>query len=149
MAITFQTVLPFLVMLGYFSAGSFVVLFLGEYIGARYESNNRPSILITQFATWCAKQWEWFGSLMADISSFYERLKIELILKSFSDLTESFLKLFASPLNVIKGYIKTAERYKYPLLIVIGSLTLLGLVFCGYSYWSVILGWFARFKLRH
>jgi hypothetical protein len=117
---------------------SFVVLFITEHIGRKAKTIFRPSVGLS----YCADQawwfWELCGNIFAKICSFYTYIDVTEIIETFIDLFTPMAKLVTSPLRFAYGYFNTADTYKYPFLIGLGTVTLMGITVCAMCYFDIV-----------
>jgi len=112
------------------SVGSFV----WEHIGRKNGYTKKPSTMITNIRSLSAKCWSYLGTQCARLSSFYNHIKFGELRQTFSDLVGPTGELVCSPLEFFNGYFDQASNYKYPTLVVAGSLTFVA-VLGGVTYW--------------
>jgi hypothetical protein len=100
-------------------------MFLWELIGKERKSNFKPSVGLNY--TYEKSKWffEQIGTYVAKMSSFYAYLNLGKMWEIVQDLGKPAIKLAISPTHVIIGYVKQANTYKYPIVIVLGTSTLL------------------------
>lgn len=118
----------------YISIFSISSLFVIEHTAKKFNFNIKPSILIKYAADNSILIWQKIGIFFANISSFYTFIKFGELYETLLDLLIPIIHLLISPLNFINGYLAVAIKYKYPALIGLGSLTLLGIL--NYLYWK-------------
>jgi hypothetical protein len=110
--------------------------FLFEHIARKNGSNIKPSTVISFLADKSFLFWNKLGYYCAKLSSFYTYIDIKEIYQTLDDLFGPTVKLIISPYQFIKGYVDTALSYKYPILIGIGSITVVSiLTLCGYNFY--------------
>ena len=110
------------------------IIFLYEHVGRTY-SLSRPSTALSYVASWATWGFTHLGEGAAWISSFYTKLEL---LDTLWALLVPLWDLVASPLCFCKGYVTASLRYTYPVLIVCGSITLLGALTYALTAWLEI-----------
>lgn len=111
--------------------GSLIVL---EHVARVKQSSKKPSTAINFCAVKCKNGFTQAGNLIAKLSSFYTFVDFKEVIKTVQDLGGSFFNLCKSPLYTLKGYYDSAVTYDNPIIVVVGSCTLVGLL----GYLSVI-----------
>ncbi|HJZ23273.1 MAG TPA: hypothetical protein VJ201_02360 [Candidatus Babeliales bacterium] len=118
-----------------------------EHTARKNKSNIKPSTALTKCVEPLNNAWFWCGDKLARLSSFYTYLK-----NIFSGLDDSIHELFKPMFNILtsftsafKGYFATAEVYKYPGLIIAGTVTLLLLLSAGSMFLMKYTGYGADY----
>lgn len=136
-------------MLLWFSA--LVLIFLVEHVGRLNGLIYRPSYFLTFVATWCQDFYHYCGKIFALISSFYDWLNFKEIYHSLQDLLIPIWNVITSPFYLLKGYGETMHTYRFPILIALGSLTIVVILlwlFKNYAPWSLINTYIDRMGTR-
>ena len=115
------------------------VLFLWEHIARQRKSNIRPSVGLTKVANFASNWFYKLGRLLARISSFYTLIELKELQQTAHDLLEPAVRLIASPAQTLFGYCNYAFMRRYPMVILWGSVTLLGLIVAGYRYYPQMI----------
>jgi hypothetical protein len=84
----------------------------------------RPSVGLTYLANQSIKFFTQIGKILATISSFYTWINLDEFYQTLQDLFDPTIRLLSSPVYTIKGYLSVIVDYQYPILIVLGSMTL-------------------------
>ena len=118
-----------------------------EHIARKNESNIKPSVAITKCVEPAQQFWNFCGTQLAKLSSFYTYLKHIFggLDQSIYDLFSPMFQLLFSWTNVIKGYLAQANVYNHPGLIVIGTITLALLLACGSMFAMKYTGYGANY----
>lgn len=95
----------------------------------------RPSVGLTYLGDQAIVVFTNIGKLLANISSFYTWINLDELWRTIQDLFVPLVRLCSSPLYTIKGYLSVMVQYKYPILIGLGSCTLVGLVLFVVGKW--------------
>ncbi len=119
-------------MILYYIFAGLVSVFLWEHIARLYNIKIRPSPLLSFLSINAQKLFSKIGTLLARLSSFYTYINLEEIKKTLSDLLVPVFDIFTSPVHTLIGYMNTLSKYKYKILIPLGSVTLLGILYCAY-----------------
>ena len=106
------------------TAAAGIGAFVWEYIARRTNSDVKPSVGISYASNKCGQFFNYLGSIAARISSFYTYIEFEELVKTFQELFVPMWNLVTSPFYMLKGYVHTMKSYKYPFLVIVGSLTL-------------------------
>ena len=106
-------------------AVAFLFVFSWEHFAKVNESQVKPSVYITYVASNVKYVFELLGRFVAKISSFLTYIRFEEMLETLKELLKSMIELITSPVYFLKGYYYTIIEYRYPILIWIGSITLL------------------------
>ncbi len=111
-------------------------LFTWEYVCRKSGSEVKPSVALSQVATWTYDTFYRVGDLFARISSFYTYIDFEDLIGTVNDLFKPVVDILFSPWAMIKGYLTVArdECYNNPYLVVLGSITLVSLIAMAYYY---------------
>jgi hypothetical protein len=126
-----------LVIAGYSVAAIGAGAFLWELIARKKNSNIKPSVGVKYVADLSQQLWETVGYYIAKISSFYDLINIEELKVAFQELFLPLFRFCISPLYTAKGYYDTVGTYKYPVMIIAGSLTLIAaILFVGSKYYG-------------
>lgn len=107
-----------------------------EHVGKKLKWDKKPSVLLTAAAEKSSEFWELCGKYVAIASSFYTHIDISEFTATCRNLVVPAAKLVISPFKTIKGYIDTAETYKHPGLIAVGTVTIVFILggLCNYRY---------------
>lgn len=125
------------VLIGFFAV--FLSSVVWQHIARKLGSEIKPSIVLWNMVDPAQRLFLWLGTWLAHLSSFYTYLKKfcgELFI-SISELLIPVGQLCISPLFFVKGYFDTAMTYKYYLLVLMGTSTLLFAVYSVVSYFLV------------
>lgn len=107
------------------------VLFGWEHYARTSKKEMKPSVAFNWLAIKSKAGFNWIGTWLAKLSSFYTYINLTEFLLTAVDFFKPLFSLFWSPWQVIKGYITTATSYaNSTVLIWLGSMTLL----CVLSY---------------
>ncbi len=105
--------------------GVFLALFLWEHICRQNNIQIRPSPYLFMVSNQAQKIFTTVGVYIALVSSFYTYIKVDELLTTLFDLVEPLFKLATSGFYIIKGYTQTADQYRYPIAITLGTATIL------------------------
>ncbi len=111
-----------------------IVTIFWEHVASINKFSFKPSVIIGFIADKAIVMWEFIGRIFGHLSSFITYLKFEELYKSVHTLGKEIWRLLASPLYGIREYFNVAYEYRWPVLIGIGSLLILGAVAYG-LYW--------------
>lgn len=115
-----------------------VTLFAWEHIARTRRSNLKPSVGFNWVVPKVRGFFYKIGSGLSYMSSFLTYIQLGELGQTAHDLFLPVVQIFGSPFEVLRGYWDTAEKYKYPIIIVLGSLVL------------VAGGWFGWYRYaRH
>jgi hypothetical protein len=107
-----------------------------EHICRQYKSTYRPSV----FLRWCSDTAKSFFSLigkyLAQLSSFYTYINLEEMKRTVSDVFTPLVELMFSPWYTVKTYLSTAAKYKYWILVPLGTLTFMVLAYYCYATYN-------------
>lgn len=117
--------------------GLSVVLFAWEHYARTNKKEMKPSVAFT----WCAKTsksiFNWVGTWLAKLSSFYTWINLTEIALTAVDFFKPIWSLLWSPLQVLKGYGTIAATYANKTsLIWLGSITLLTVISYVWYYYA-------------
>jgi hypothetical protein len=108
-------------------------VFFWEHFGRLYLFP-RPSNGLKWVATTAVDAFTRIGRFLAYLSSFYTYIRLGDMVQTMSDLVIPIVKLVISPFYILYGYGTTLAKYKYPILIVLGSASLIAGSVMGYEY---------------
>lgn len=111
------------------------VLVLMEFICLQFNFAHLPSTFISKISDKLKELFEYLGKIVALISSFYARLKLELLWQAISNLFVATAKLLISPFYFLEGYKDIMLQYKYPIMVIVGTATIIGAVSYGIYYY--------------
>jgi hypothetical protein len=107
----------------------FLILFTWEHIGSQNNIAFRPSPFLNMISKYSQNFFHDVGVYAAVVSSWlYTWIEPEKLMKTFRDLAEPLFKIAVSGVHVLYGYAEKMHQYKYPLLVLFGTMTILGLV---------------------
>ncbi len=110
-------------------------LIVWEHVARKHDVLIRPSKGLIYVGDKSQAFFTGVGYLCARISSFYTYIDLSDFGQTLQDLFGPLGRLLISPSYIFRGYLDTMSKYKYPILIVIGSLTLIGgLIFLKKKY---------------
>jgi hypothetical protein len=107
-----------------------------ELIARKKSSRKKPSVAIAWFATQSKHLWSQIGRGFGWLSSYLTIVDLHDVWGTVEDLVRPSWNLLVSPFAFFSGYWETAQKYKYPILVCLGSLLLVG----GSAYLSPNLG---------
>lgn len=111
-----------------------VITVFWEHLASINNLQYKPSVVIGFVADKAILMWKFLGRMFGYLSSFITYLKFEALLTTIHTLAWEMWRLCLSPLWGIFEYFKVVFEYKLPILIVIGSLLIIGAVGWG-LYW--------------
>jgi hypothetical protein len=108
------------------AAATVLTTFIWELIARKKSSQKKPSVAIA----WCATQskygWSRLGRGFGWLSSYLTIVDLHDVWGTVEDLVRPTWNLIVSPFAFFSGYWQTAQKYKYPILVCLGSLLLVG-----------------------
>lgn len=104
------------------------IIIAWEHTARLYETEIKPSVSLNFVARHLKTGWEKFGRFCARISSFFIHLKFEELWHTIVDLIAPLWKMFVSPFWWLVGYFSVVAEYKWPLLVLGGSLTIIAML---------------------
>lgn len=119
----------------YYLGISISTLVLMEFVCLQFNFAHSPSTLISKISDKLKELFQYLGKIVAFISSFYARLKLELLWQAISNLFVATFKLFISPFYFLEGYKDIMLQYKYPIMVIVGTATIIGAVSYGIYYY--------------
>lgn len=119
----------------YYLGISISTLVLMEFVCLQFNLTHSPSTLISKISDKSKELFEYLGKIVALISSFYARLKLELLWQAISNLFVATAKLLISPFYFLEGYKDIMLQYKYPIMVIVGTATIIGAVSYGVYYY--------------
>ncbi len=120
-------------------SGIFVILlsiFIWEHVARTSGSQFKPSVGITFVSETSKSMFYKIGVFLSKISSFLTYIKLGELFQTAHDLLKPTFELLGSPLQTLEGYWETALTYKYPIIVALGSVTLVGLLYCLWYYFG-------------
>lgn len=133
-----------------------------EHIARKNDSNFKPSVGLTKCVAPLNTAWNWIGTNLAKLSSFYTLLKNVFagLGDSIYDLFKPIFQICFSWTSAFKGYLTTANAYNHPGLILLGTFTLTVLLAClsaflmkrydyGAHYIDTLMGYVGYMKLKN
>lgn len=99
-------------------------IFLWELIAINNHCQFKPSIALKFLSEKSRQLFTYIGIYLAKVSSFYTYLDLSTFYEAIENLANPLITLVFSPLYSINGYITQSNKYKYPLVVTFGSLTL-------------------------
>lgn len=118
---------------------AFLALFTTEHITKQHYPTLRPSILIEFIGDHLNDLFTKIGNFLAYLSSFYTYIKLGDLYDTLVNLIDPIMNLIASPLAIIKGYFEASLEYRYPFMIGLGTMTLIGLCYLAYKKRNILL----------
>jgi hypothetical protein len=120
---------------GYLLLGLCVVVFFTEHFGRQFNLTYRPSYALTKVSGWLETFFRGCGWLIAKLSCYLTWLNFEEVFQTCGDLMKPLANLVGSPAAAIDGYLQTVLTYDPPVLVLCGSLILLGVtIWCYIRY---------------
>lgn len=107
------------------SAG-LVGTFIWELVARKKSSRKKPSVAIAWTATKSKNLFTTIGRGFGWVSSYLTIVDLQDLCGTLDDLFRPTCNLMLSPLSFFKGYWETANKYKYPILVVLGSMLFFG-----------------------
>lgn len=93
-----------------------------------YQLKYRPSVGLTYLGDKAIILFTDIGKIFAKISSFYTWVNLEDLWQTLQELFVPLIRLLSSPFYTIVGYMSIMVEYKYPMLIGLGSCTLINML---------------------
>lgn len=112
-----------------------LLMFMWEHVARQNNIETKPSIFLERLAEVAKDTFTFVGKLWAMISSFYTWIDLTEVYQTLDDLTKPLLKLGVSPFFMIRGYFDVMYKYKNPIMIGCGSLTLFLVGLLAYGKW--------------
>lgn len=119
----------------YYLGVSISTLVLMEFVCLQFNFAHSPSTLISKISDKMKGLFEYLGKIVALISSFLARLKLELLWQAISNLFVATAKLLISPFYFLEGYKDIMMQYKYPIMVIVGTATIIGAIVYGIYYY--------------
>lgn len=110
-------------------ASIWLIILVWEHIGRIYCSLYRPSLVLKWISSSMIYIFTKLGSMVASISSFYNYFHISDLIATIYDLIHPFFKMIISPCYFFSGYISTAILSRHPLLVYMGSITIVIMIY--------------------
>ena len=108
-------------------------IFIWEHIARKRKMNKKPSVFINCFAKHLGTFFKFCGIWTAKLSSIYTLINPKEIYITLEDLWKPIWDCVKSLGEFAKGYKKIAWDYGYPIVYVMGSMTLISVLgFIGY-----------------
>nr|QYA18864.1 hypothetical protein KOM_12_596 [Clandestinovirus] len=118
-----------------------MAIFTWEHVGRKRQSRFRPSVMITKATAKSAKMFSQIGKMAAQLSSFYAKIDPMVLVRFIQDLyqtahelLEPTIHLMTTPVHLLRSYYQTAKTYGYPVLVGLGSVTVLLAGGMAYAY---------------
>lgn len=119
----------------YYLGISISILVLMEFVCLQFNFAHSPSTLISKISDKLKQIFQYLGKIIAIISSFYARLKLELLWQAISNLFVATAKLMISPFYFLEGYKDIMLQYKYPIMVIVGTATIIVAIVYGIYYY--------------
>lgn len=108
------------------TVGSFLFcVFLWEHIARKNSVSFRPSCILNFVADQFVAVFYWIGNKFAWLSSFYDWIEFGELIQTAKILWRAVWLLVTTPFELCKGYYDYLKTLSYPVLGVLGTLTLL------------------------
>lgn len=96
----------------------------------------KPSSWIGQLSTIVIRSYRYFGRFISDLSSFYRILKFEKFIEALIIVCHPIYQIMIAPIvSTLKGYFDEVQKYRYGIIIIFGTGTLVLLAVYGFSYY--------------
>lgn len=97
--------------------------------GSAYQVKLKPTVIIGFLAKKSKTFWSYIGWFIAKISSFYTYIDLGDLTKTAQELSIAIGKFVITPVYSVRQYWNTADTYKYPIMIILGTVTVIFLIF--------------------
>jgi len=126
-----------------------LALFATEHLTKHHYPSLKPSIFIKFVGDFLENIFTEIGHHLAYFSSFYTYIKLEDLYDTFLNLINPVIEVVGSPVSLLKGYLEVSLEYKYPFLVVLGTITLIGLCYLVYKKKDNLLSKIRRFQTKN